>query len=66
MLLEGDGWQNVLPPPTAAIVSREIQAGRAPVQMENCQRALLFQLRRMSEADFLPYDGGNEGLYRRV
>ena len=65
MLLEGDGWQNVLPQPTSAIVSREIQAGRAPVQMETCQRALLFQLRRMSEIDFLPYDGGNEGLYRR-
>ena len=33
--------------------------------MENCQRAVLARLRRMGEEDFLPYDGGNEGLYHR-
>ncbi len=58
-------WRTVLPDSTAAVVEREIAAGRAPVRMDNCQRAVLSQLRRMEEEEFLPYDGGNEGLYRR-
>ena len=44
---------------------RELAAGRAPVDMRACQRAILSRLRRMGEKDFLPYDGGGEGLYRR-
>lgn len=65
MLLEDGPWRDVLPEPSAAILSREIRAGRAPARIENCQRAVLSQLRRMAEEDFRPYDGGNEGLYRR-
>ena len=34
--------------------------------MHTCQRAILARLRTMSQEDFLPYDGGGEGLYRRV
>ena len=40
-------------------------AGRAPVCVGNCQRAVLARLRRMGEEDFRPYDGGGEGLYHR-
>lgn len=58
-------WRTVLPQDTAAIVDREISAGRAPVHMAHCQRAVLAQLRRMEEEEFRPYDGGNEGLYHR-
>lgn len=65
MLREGEGWREALPEASAAILSREMKAGRAPVWMENCQRAVLSQLRRMEEEDFRPWDGGNEGLYRR-
>ncbi len=42
-----------------------MDAGRAPVTMKTCERAVLAHLRRMSEDDFLPYDGGGEGLHRR-
>lgn len=47
------------------MLRRELAAGRAPVDMRACQRAILSRLRRMGEKDFLPYDGGGEGLYRR-
>ncbi len=54
-----------LPSAAAEILRREIAAGRAPVAMENCCRAVLAHLRRMSEEDFQRYDGGGEGLYHR-
>lgn len=64
-LLAGGDWRSMLPEASAAILSREIEAGRAPVTMYRCQRAVLAQLRRMEEEAFRPYDGGGEGLYHR-
>lgn len=64
-LLSGGDWRGMLPEASADIVSREIEAGRAPAAMDNCRRAVLARLRRMDEEDFRPYDGGNEGLYHR-
>ena len=65
MLLSGGDWQNLVSEETARIMRRELDEGRAPVTMKNCERAILAHLRRMSEDDFLPYDGGGEGLHRR-
>lgn len=65
MLLEGTDWRAALPAGTVSALEREMAAGRAPVRIANCQRAVLARLRRMEEADFLPYDGGGEGLYHR-
>lgn len=65
LILSGGGWRTALPEASAAVLSREIGAGRAPVSAGTCQRAVLAQLRRMSEEDFRPYDGGGEGLYHR-
>lgn len=55
-----------MPPEAAAVLRRELDAGRAPVDMLICQRAILARLRCMGEEEFRPYDGGGEGLYRRV
>lgn len=55
-----------LPPEAAEVLRRETELGRAPVTLENCERAVLAKLRSLREEDFLPYDGGGEGLYRRV
>lgn len=65
MLLSGGDWRAVLPEGAVSVLSREIAAGRAPVSLYNCQRAVLARLRGLEEADFLPYDGGGEGLYHR-
>lgn len=54
-----------LPPEAAEVLRREMAQGRAPVTLENCERAVLAKLRTLREEDFLPYDGGGEGLYRR-
>ena len=55
-----------LPRESAEVLRREMAAGRGPVDMHTCQRAILARLRTMSQEDFLPYDGGGEGLYRRM
>lgn len=44
----------------------EAAAGRAPVLMETCERAILSRLRSMSEAEFARLDEGREGLYNRL
>ena len=65
VLLDGGDWRNLVPPSSADVIDREMAAGRGPVTMMNCQRAVLARLRSMREDEFLPYDGGGEGLYRR-
>lgn len=56
----------LMPAAAAEILQREVESGRAPVRSDGLERAMLARLRLMSEADFAPYDGGGEGLYRRV
>lgn len=65
LVLTGGDWRSLLPEASAAVLSREMGAGRAPVDWRNCERAILARLRSMREEDFYPYDGGNEGLYHR-
>lgn len=65
VLLSGEDWEPLVSEETAAIMRREIEAGRAPITLEACERAVLARLRSMGEEDFRPYDGGGEGLYRR-
>lgn len=64
-ILSAGDWAAALPPATAAVLRREMDRGQAPADWRSCQRAILARLRRMEEAAFLPYDGGNEGLYHR-
>lgn len=64
-VLAGEDWRALLPAASGEILSREMEAGRAPACWRNCQRAILARLRSMGEEDFRPYDGGNEGLYHR-
>lgn len=65
-LLAGDSWRFAVPESTAAVLAREMAAGRAPVSVLACERAVLSRLRAMPEEAFAVYDGGGEGLYRRV
>jgi predicted nucleotidyltransferase len=55
-----------LPDAAGAVLRREMQNGCAPVFMENCERAVLARLRRMTEEEFAPFDEGGEGLYHRM
>ena len=50
----------------AAVLRRELSAGRAPASLKVCERAVLGKLRAMAEEDFRQYDGGGEGLYHRL
>ena len=44
----------------------EERAGRAPVFLETCERAILARLRSMREEEFAWLDEGREGLYHRL
>ena len=66
LVLAGDpGWQESMPEASAQVLAREMAAGRAPVSLSGCERAVLSRLRTMAEEEFAPYDGGGEGLYHR-
>ncbi|MBR2132201.1 MAG: nucleotidyltransferase family protein, partial [Oscillospiraceae bacterium] len=65
-LLSGGEWHSLVSESTAEIISRELDAGRTPVTMKTCERAVLARLRSMTEEDFALYDGGKEGLYCRI
>ena len=52
-----------LPAPAAQVLRRELALGQAPADLSYCHRAILARLRQLREEDFLPYDGGKEGLY---
>ena len=65
LLTNGEDASAYLTAESAAIYARECAAGRAPVTMQNAERAVLSRLRAMCEEDFACYDSGNEGLYRR-
>lgn len=63
---EYDAAFALMPPPAAEILRREIRSGLAPTDPKRLETAMLCRLRLMEEADLAPYDGGGEGLYRRV
>ena len=65
ILAGSDGWRESMPEGSAGVLRREIDAGRGPVSLATCERAVLSRLRTMGEEDFAPYDGGGEGLYHR-
>ena len=54
-----------MPTPAADVLRRELAAGRI-ADGTLCERAILARLRAMTEADWRPYDPGNEGLYHRL
>jgi len=51
--------------PMADIYLREVSAGRAPVFINNAERAILAKLRSMRMEEFRPLCEGDEGLSRR-
>lgn len=66
LILSGDrSWRESMPEASADVLDRELSAGRAPVSLAGCERAVLSRLRTMEEEEFAPYDGGREGLYHR-
>lgn len=66
MLKNGGDAFSYMPQNAAAVFLSEIGAGRGPVFAENCESAILSQLRRMSKADFSALGAGEEGLSDRL
>ena len=57
---------SLMVPAMGAAYEEEEGAGRAPVFLETCERAVLARLRTMTEADFARLDEGREGLCNRL
>lgn len=56
----------LMPPPASAVLERELEQGNAPAELSHCERAVLYCLRRMTEADFLALPDCSEGLEHRL
>ena len=65
VLRQAEEAMALMAPAMAEIYRREAAAGRAPVLSETCERAVLAQLRSMTEAEFAALDEGGEGLANR-
>ena len=59
------GAERLMAPAMLRLYEQEAELGRAPVRRETVERAILAQLRTMTEDDFAIYDEGSEGLYHR-
>ena len=64
-ILAGREWQRLVPETSAEIIRREMEAGRGPVSMAQCEQAVLAVLRCRDEELLRLCDGGGEGLHRR-
>jgi len=65
-LLEGEAFSGFVPTETLALWRQECSAGRAPVSLHACERAVLYALRRMSADDFRALPDVTEGLEHRL
>jgi predicted nucleotidyltransferase len=59
-------WADALPEGSAAVVRRELQAGRAPASLDRLERAVLYRLRTMSRAEYASLPDLSEGLENRI
>lgn len=57
---------SLLPDSSRPILQREWDAGLAPASLTHCERAVLYRLRQMREADFLQLPDCSEGLEHRL
>lgn len=65
LLIRTEAAEHYMSPSMAQLYEAERMAGRAPVDLAFCQRAILARLRMMEEEAWRPYDEGKEGLYHR-
>ena len=63
---ERDTALSLMAPAMRDAFEEEERAGRAPVFLETCERAILARLRSMREEEFARLDEGREGLYHRL
>jgi predicted nucleotidyltransferase len=63
---ERENALDLMAPAMRDAFEEEERAGRAPVFLETCERAILARLRSMSEEEFARLDEGREGLYHRL
>ncbi len=66
-LLYGDlSTFDYMPQEAVEVLTTAMADSKALIDIINIERGILGKLRAMEEADFRPYDGGNEGLYHRL
>ncbi|MGI5971375.1 MAG: nucleotidyltransferase family protein [Oscillospiraceae bacterium] len=54
-----------LPEGSRKVLAREVEAGRAPVNYVNSERAILARLRALGDEELMVADNSGEGLWRR-
>ena len=66
LLYEGEDVSSQIPEGAAAVYEREIRCGRAPVDRQALETALLARLRALREEDFEALPDGGDGLGLRL
>ena len=66
LIRNGKNVDKFVPPAAAETLRNAAEQGIYPVDITNCERAILAKLRTMTEEDFAAYDSGGEGLYHRL
>ncbi|MBR0535076.1 MAG: nucleotidyltransferase family protein [Clostridia bacterium] len=61
-----DECHSFMPQTTADILKAALHSGKAPAQMKNAERAILYKLRTMSLEDFAMLPDVSEGLEHRI
>lgn len=57
---------SLVPEKVSFLLKNALSAGNAPADLANCERAVLYRLRTMTEADFLALPDCSEGLENRL
>ena len=66
LMREGRDVSPYIPEAAHAILSRELEAGLAPANINNIEAAILYRLRTMGEEEFAALPDASEGLWRRL
>ncbi len=65
-LMTGGSWKELVPDLARAVVTEELEAGRAPVSWASLEQAALYRLRSMSRYEFAGLPDATEGLGDRL
>ncbi len=66
MLFAGEDFEQFVPTDAYTLYHQSIAAGRAPVCLENAEKAVIWALRKKSAADFEKLTDVSEGLHNRL
>lgn len=63
---KSEALEGLVPDCMMGLIERELKHGRAPINIENMEQAILYRLRTMTEHEYKSLPDNSEGVYRRL